>query len=98
MTIRTPITLENTGVEKGRPVSAYYEYLEGVQPEVDLPIKHHLHNHSKAQRVGGFTIIHRDDLKEITRRWLPLSEEMREVPGNWGPGIGERFNQVSLQH
>lgn len=92
MTIRNPITVENTGVSKGRPVSAYYEYLEGVRPEVDLPIKQKLENHSKAQRVGGFTIIHVDDLREISRRWLPLSEEMREVPGNWGPGIGERFN------
>lgn len=53
MTIRHPITVSNTGVAKGKPVSAYYGYLKGVHPSINLPVKKGLRKHHNAQVSGG---------------------------------------------
>ena len=65
MIFRKSITTAMLGVEKGRPISAHYGYLVGVFHENYMKVKERVANVDKAQQVGGFTVMHREDLERV---------------------------------
>jgi hypothetical protein len=91
MVFRKAITVAMLGVEKGRPISAHYGYLVGIFKENYMKIKERVPNVEKAQQVGGFTVMHREDLEKVAPRWLYWTEEVRQDPQSWG-NTGDIFN------
>ena len=91
MVIRTPMTAELVGVERGRPVSAHYGYLKGIFPENYMKVKERVKNVEKAQQVGGFSVMHIEDLRQVAPLWLKWTEEVRADPESWG-NTGDIFN------
>jgi len=91
MVFRKAITAAMLGVEKGRPVSAHYGYLIGVFKENLMKVKERVPNVDKAQQVGGFTVMHREDLEQVAPRWLYWTEEVRQDPQSWS-NTGDIFN------
>jgi hypothetical protein len=91
MIIRTPMTAELVGVERGRPVSAHYGYLVGIFPENYMKVKERVKNVEKAQQVGGFSVMHIEDLRRVAPLWLKWTEEVRSDPESWG-NTGDIFN------
>lgn len=110
MIIRRPILPEDYNLTKGWASGARYDYLIGVDnaladrhiPEVDR-------RHDalagpagrRADRIGGFYFIHRDDLIRVAPLWLKYAEDVRadpevrqaagihgEVPLQLGVGLG----------
>ena len=65
MVINSRITVEAVGAEPGRPVSALYGYLKGVDPESYMEIKESVPNVEKADKVGGFMVMHKADMKRL---------------------------------
>ena len=91
MVFRTAITAAMLGVEKGRPISAHYGYLVGVFKQNYMKVKERVPNVENAQQVGGFTVMHREDLEKVAPRWLYWTEEVRGDPESWG-NTGDIFN------
>ena len=91
MVFRKAITAAMLGVEKGRPVSAHYGYLIGIFKENFMKVKERVPNVDKAQQVGGFTVMHREDLEQVAPRWLYWTEEVRQDPQSWS-NTGDIFN------
>ena len=91
MVIRRPITAELVEVERGRPISAFYGYLKGVFPENYMKVKERVKNVEKAQQVGGFSVMHLEDLKKVAPLWLKWTEEVRQDPESWG-NTGDIYN------
>ena len=91
MIFRKSITTAMLGVEKGRPISAHYGYLVGVFHENYMKVKERVANVDKAQQVGGFTVMHREDLERVAPRWLYWTEEVRRDPHSWA-NTGDIFN------
>eukprot|EP00899_Mesostigma_viride_P013366 jgi/Mesvir1/2202/Mv09847-RA.1 len=79
MTIRKPLIPRELGAEKGRPVSAHYGYLVGTKnglAENFLP-KEKL---KFLDQVGGFIIMHVEDLLKVAPLWLQYTEKVRQNP------------------
>ena len=91
MVIRNPMTAELVGAERGRPVSAHYGYLVGIFKENYMKVKERVKNVEKAQQVGGFSVMHIEDLKKVAPLWLKWTEEVRADPDSWG-NTGDIFN------
>ena len=91
MVFRKAITAAMLGVAKGRPISAHYGYLVGVFKQNYMKVKERVPNVEKAQQVGGFTVMHREDLQKVAPRWLYWTEEVRQDPESWG-NTGDIFN------
>lgn len=92
MVINSRITVEAVGAEPGRPVSALYGYLKGVDPESYMEIKESVPNVEKADKVGGFMVMHKADMKRLAPWWLHYTEEVRTNPKNWA-NTGDVYNQ-----
>ena len=92
MVIRSKISVEIVGAQIGRPVSAYYGYLEGVDKDSYMEVKAQVPNVDKAQKVGGFMVMHKEDMKRVAPLWLHYTEEVRNKPGNWA-NTGDIYNQ-----
>eukprot|EP00198_Chlamydomonas_reinhardtii_P007590 XP_001696927.1 predicted protein [Chlamydomonas reinhardtii] len=86
MVLRRPFFVENMGPRKGLAVGARYTYMIGVANE--LAVRHIPHvpprNDTlagpfgrRADQVGGFFFIHKDDLKAMSHDWLKFSEDVR---------------------
>ncbi len=86
MILRRPFLVEWMGPRKGLAVGARYTYMIGVNNE--LAVRHIPHvaprNDTlagpygrRADQVGGFFFIHKDDLKAMSHDWLKFSEDVR---------------------
>jgi hypothetical protein len=86
MVLRRPFFIEDMGPKKGLAVGARYTYMIGVANE--LAVRHIPHvaprNDTlagpygrRADQVGGFFFIHKDDLKAMSHDWLKFSEDVR---------------------
>ena len=91
MIFRTAMTAAMLGVERGRPISAHYGYLVGVFRQNHMKVKARVPNVENAQQVGGFTVMHREDLERVAPRWLYWTEEVRQDPDSWA-NTGDIFN------
>ncbi len=91
MVIRSPLSVEAVGAELGRPVSALYGYLKGLDPESYMEVKASVPNVDKADKVGGFMVMHRDDMRRLAPWWLHYTEEVRSNPNNWA-NTGDVYN------
>lgn len=91
MIFRTAMTASLLGVKLGSPVSARYSYLKGTLPENHMGVKARVPNVEKAQQVGGFTVMHREDLTRLAPRWLYWTEQVRLDPDSWA-NTGDIFN------
>jgi len=91
MVIRKAITAEAVGVERGRPISAEYGYLKGVYASSYMKVKERVRNVDKAQQVGGFSVMHLEDLKVVAPLWLKWTEEVRQDPDSWA-NTGDIYN------
>jgi hypothetical protein len=91
MIFRAPMTVDLLGVRRGAPVSAKYGYLIGTQPESHMGVKARVRNVEKAQQVGGFTVMHREDMRKLAPRWLYWTEEVRQDPDSWA-NTGDIYN------
>ncbi|XP_078432486.1 peptidyl serine alpha-galactosyltransferase [Wolffia australiana] len=74
MIMRGPITPWEFNAERGRPVSAPYEYLIGCD---NILAKIHTSHPEACDKVGGVIIMHIDDLREFALLWLHKTEEVR---------------------
>ncbi|GIL46676.1 hypothetical protein Vafri_3606 [Volvox africanus] len=86
MILRRPFFVEDMQPKKGLAIGARYTYMIGVANE--LAVRHIPHvaprNDTlagpygrRADQVGGFFFIHRDDLKAMSHDWLKFSEDVR---------------------
>lgn len=91
MVIRNAITNDIVKAERGRPVSAHYGYLVGIFPDHYMKVKERVKNVEKAQQVGGFSVMHVEDLRKVAPLWLKWTEEVRQDPESWG-NTGDIFN------
>ena len=91
MVIRKPMTVDLVGVAPGRPVSAHYGYLVGIFEDHHMGVKSRVKFASPPQQVGGFSVMHIDDLRRVAPRWLYWTEEVRKDPDSWG-NTGDIFN------
>lgn len=92
MIMRKPFDPEEEGIKPGWAVSAYFGYMIGVRNE--LALKHipevMPRNDSfagpigrRSDQVGGFTMMHVDDLRRVAPLWLKYTEDVREDPDAW---------------
>lgn len=91
MVIRSRISVEAVGAKRGTPVSALYGYLKGVDPDSFMEIKRSVPNVEKADKVGGFMVMHKEDMRSLAPWWLHYTEEVRTNPKNWA-NTGDVFN------
>lgn len=91
MIFRAPMTVDLLGVRRGAPVSALYTYLIGTLPENHMGVKARVPNVEKTQQVGGFTVMHREDMRALAPRWLHWTEEVRNDPDSWA-NTGDIYN------
>ena len=91
MIFRAPMTVELLGVRRGAPVSARYSYLKGTLPENHMGVKARVKNVEKTQQVGGFTVMHREDMRKLAPRWLYWTEQVRQDPDSWA-NTGDIYN------
>ncbi|KAL2653972.1 hypothetical protein R1flu_022100 [Riccia fluitans] len=80
MIMRRPITPWDVGAEKGKHVSASYGYLVGCDNEL---AKIHTSHPELCDKVGGFIVIHIDDLRAMAPLWLSKTEEVRADKDHW---------------
>lgn len=92
MVVRSPMTVELLGASRGRPISALYSYLVGIFPDHYMKVKERVPNVQNAQQVGGFSVMHIEDLRRVAPLWLKWTEEVRNDPESWG-NTGDIFNQ-----
>ncbi|QDZ17981.1 peptidyl serine alpha-galactosyltransferase [Chloropicon primus] len=92
MVITQKISVEAIGAELGRPASALYGYLKGVDPDSYMEVKASVPNVEKADKVGGFMVMHKEDMKRLAPWWLHYTEEVRNNPKNWA-NTGDVFNK-----
>jgi len=92
MAFRRSMDAELLGVALGNPVSAHYGYLIGIFPKNHMGVKARVPNVEGAQQVGGFTVMHRDDLEPLAPRWLYWTEQVRNDPDSWA-NTGDVYNQ-----
>ena len=93
--------------QRGRPISAYYGYLEGTNNDL---AKRHIPNilprnntdggqpwERLSDRVGGFVLVHRDDMLQYMNDWLEITEHIRDDPEVllFQAGSQMRFAQLS---
>ena len=97
MTLRRPFLVEDMGPRKGLAIGARYTYMIGVNNE--LAVRHIPHiaprNDTlagpygrRADQVGGFFFIQKDDLKAMSHDWLKFSEDVRGDDQVGGRGFG----------
>ncbi|XP_059641177.1 peptidyl serine alpha-galactosyltransferase [Cornus florida] len=82
--IRGPIIPWEIGVEKGRPVAAYYGYLIGCD---NILARLHTKHPELCDKVGGLLAMHIDDLRVLAPLWLAKTEEVREDRAHWATNI-----------
>ncbi|KAK3245756.1 hypothetical protein CYMTET_44695, partial [Cymbomonas tetramitiformis] len=82
MVLRKPLTVEELNVQKGNPIGAMYGYLIGAHNGMaDMFMdKEHQNFLSK---VGGWELMHIDDLRTIAPLWLEYTEKVREHRASW---------------
>ncbi|KAG0581068.1 hypothetical protein KC19_4G222300 [Ceratodon purpureus] len=82
--IRHPVTPWALGAEKGKPVAARYGYLIGCDNEL---AKIHTKHPDLCDKVGGFILMHIDDLRKFAPLWLSKTEEVRKDKEHWATNI-----------
>ena len=92
MVFRNAFSVEDLGAEKGSPVAAYYGYMHGVEANVHMGVKSLVKNVETAQKVGGFVVMHREDMKKVAPLWLKYTEMVRKDPDSWA-NTGDIFNR-----
>lgn len=86
------ITIEallDLGLQRGSPLSGKARFMKGLENE-RIELKGSVPNSEKAQKVGGFYIMHHKDMKKVAGMWLHYTDEMRNNPKNWD--AGDDFN------
>lgn len=84
MIIRAPVTPWEMKAEKGRPVAAYYGYLIGCD---NILAQLHTKNPHLCDKVGGFLILHIDDIRKLAPLWLSKTEEVRADTAHYATNI-----------
>ncbi|CAK9212866.1 unnamed protein product [Sphagnum troendelagicum] len=89
--LRYPLTPWEVGAERGKPVAARYGYLIGCDNELaSLHTKHPEY----CDKVGGFIVMHIDDLRVFAPLWLSKTEEVRADREHWSTNItGDVYGQ-----
>ena len=92
MVFREPITPSAVGAKRGAPVAAFYGYMKGVAnelaetmiPEVP-PVYDTVAGPSgrKADQVGCFFAIYKDDFAKIAEDYMSFTEKVRLDPNAW---------------
>jgi len=86
MILRKPFLVEEMHPSPGWAVGARYTYMIGVANELadrhipEVPKRNDTFAgpmHRRADQVGGFFFIHRDDLKRMSKLWLKYTEDVR---------------------
>eukprot|EP01025_Chloroclados_australasicus_P052133 TRINITY_DN6067_c1_g1_i1.p1 TRINITY_DN6067_c1_g1~~TRINITY_DN6067_c1_g1_i1.p1 ORF type:complete len:651 (-),score=58.20 TRINITY_DN6067_c1_g1_i1:656-2545(-) len=93
MLIRLPLIPAELGVKRGIATGAYFGYLKGVTN--DLAKRHIGHvkprddteggqpRGRRADQIGGFIVMHKNDLSNMARDWLKFTEDVRADPHAW---------------
>ncbi|EPS72306.1 hypothetical protein M569_02455, partial [Genlisea aurea] len=78
--VRGPILPWEMGAARGVPTSAHYPPMIGCD---NIVAKLHSKRLDICDKVGGFMIMHIDDLRAMAPLWLSKTEEMREDRALW---------------
>lgn len=92
MIMRTPFTAEDVGAKPGTACAAYFGYMKGVKNA--LAMKHVPYvkprndtiagpRGRRGDQCGGFTLMHREDLRKVGPHWLKFTEKVRFDPDAW---------------
>eukprot|EP00850_Spirogloea_muscicola_P012056 SM000077S21530 [mRNA] locus=s77:14012:19510:+ [translate_table: standard] len=84
MILRSPILPWELDAEKGRPVSAPYDYLIGCD---NILGQLHMKNPLLCDKVGGYIVMHIDDLRTFAPLWLSKTEEVRADKAHYATNI-----------
>ena len=89
MIMRAPFVPELDGAAPGRAVSAFFGYMKGVNNRLALkhipeikPRDDELAGPKgrRSDQVGGFTMMHTEDLRRVAPLWLKYTEDVRADP------------------
>lgn len=83
MVFANNFSLDMFDVGKGKAASARHEYLFGLRKSVHMNIKQILQHPDDAEMVGGYYLMHKDDLRKVAPLWYNYSAIIRAEPGNW---------------
>eukprot|EP00897_Mesotaenium_endlicherianum_P001554 jgi/Mesen1/1426/ME001303S00480 len=84
MILRRPLTPWDLGAAPGRPVAAPYGYLIGCDNELG---RLHMKDPTVCDKVGGFIVMHIDDLRKFAPLWLSKTEEVRADKEHYATNI-----------
>ncbi|CAI5512516.1 unnamed protein product [Closterium sp. Naga37s-1] len=84
MVIRAPVTPWGVKAEKGKPVAAYYGYLIGCD---NILAQLHTKHPELCPKVGGFIVMHIDDLRRFAPLWLSKTQEVRADKAHYARNI-----------
>ncbi|CAI7887338.1 unnamed protein product [Closterium sp. NIES-54] len=84
MVIRAPVTPWGVKAEKGKPVAAYYGYLIGCD---NILAELHTKHPELCPKVGGFIVMHIDDLRRFVPLWLSKTHEVRADKAHYARNI-----------
>eukprot|EP00271_Cylindrocystis_brebissonii_P016813 TRINITY_DN4139_c0_g1_i1.p1 TRINITY_DN4139_c0_g1~~TRINITY_DN4139_c0_g1_i1.p1 ORF type:complete len:399 (+),score=34.71 TRINITY_DN4139_c0_g1_i1:281-1477(+) len=84
MILRAPVTPWDLGAQKGGPVAAYYGYLIGCD---NILAQLHTKNPHLCDKVGGFIVMHIEDLRRFAPVWLSKTEEVRADKAHYWTNI-----------
>lgn len=76
MLLRRPLEPLALGAARGSVVSAKYSYLVGTATPFARRFISAAHVHRQAQ-VGGFHLIHAEDARRVSPKWLQFTEKVR---------------------
>ncbi|GFH05540.1 ShKT domain-containing protein, partial [Haematococcus lacustris] len=86
MVLRKPFLVEDMHPSRGNAVGARYTYMIGVANELadrhipEVPKRNDTRAGPygrRADQVGGFFFVHKDDLKRMSKGWLKYTEDVR---------------------
>lgn len=92
MIMREAFIPEELGAKPGWAVAAFFGYMKGTDNQLALTHVPEIvpRNDTLAGRkgrrgdmAGGFTLMHRDDMRRVAPLWLKYTERVREDPGAW---------------
>ncbi|CAI5958389.1 unnamed protein product [Closterium sp. NIES-64] len=84
MVIRAPVTPWGVKADKGKPVAAYYGYLIGCD---NILAQLHTKHPELCPKVGGFIVMHIDDLRRFAPLWLSKTQEVRADKAHYARNI-----------
>ncbi|KDD72921.1 hypothetical protein H632_c2730p0, partial [Helicosporidium sp. ATCC 50920] len=92
MIMLQPFTPQTAGVTRGWATAAYFSYMKGTHNQLSLKhVPEVLPRNDtfagkkgrRGDQVGGYTLMHREDLRRLAPMWLRFTEDVRDDGDAW---------------